>query len=268
MRDVLAMEGQLKCRAQQYTVALASMTAVSTAIAWSNPSMFNQSSIQSRADAFGIQKSPIKMKIPSTKPRLCPKSVAEAFSFRQQQPPSFVQQLKPAAFNFASPPTAESEKVTITNGFCAKLDVAARTGDLAAIDACIKQGANINQKSVLSQQSPLIASVQCNQPLATRMLLSKGADIFEVSLTVARAFVALKAKRHSSDRPSSATRKAEHASNSPSASKDKTLLMSFTSSACISFARQSPHHVDLARTCMRMQSATTHAQNGSSLQLQ
>ena len=174
---------------------IAGMAAVSTAFAWSNPSMFNQASIQSRAHAFGIQKSPIKIKNPSTKPRLCPKSIAEAFSFHQQQPPSFAQQVQPAAIGFASPPAVQSVKVAIINGFCAQLDVAARTGDLAAIDACIKQGANINQKSVLSQQCPLIASIQCNQPMATRMLLSKGADIFQVSLPAARAFVALNAKR-------------------------------------------------------------------------
>jgi hypothetical protein len=157
---------------------------------WINPHMFDQASIQRRTEAFGIKKSPIKMKNPSTKPRFCPRIVEAAFSFQHQPPQSFQPHQPPAVPDTAAPaaqlvhPAVQPvQNITIVDGFCSKLDAAARTGDLAAIELCIKQGADINQKSVLSQQSPLSASIQCGQPMATRLLLTKGADIYQVSPT-------------------------------------------------------------------------------------
>jgi hypothetical protein len=157
---------------------------------WINPQMFDQASIQRRTEAFGIKKSPIKIKNPSTKPRFCPRIVEAAFSFQHQPPQSFQPHQPPAVPDTAAPaarlvhPAVQPvQNITIVDGFCSKLDAAARTGDLAAIELCIKQGADINQKSVLSQQSPLSASIQCGQPMATRLLLTKGADIYQVSPT-------------------------------------------------------------------------------------
>jgi hypothetical protein len=53
---------------------------------------------------------------------------------------------------------------------------------LVTIDKCIQLGANINQKTVLSLQTPLHASLQLNQREAMSLLVTKGADIYEVFL--------------------------------------------------------------------------------------
>ena len=158
------------------------MAAVCMEHPWINPHMFDQASIQSRTEAFGIKKSPIKMKNPSTKPRLCPRHFEGAFSFQRQPAQAVLPVHQPsAALNLAPPSAPPAQSIIITNGFCSKLDFAARTGDLAAIELCLMHGADINQKSALSQQSPLSASIQCGQPMATRLLLCKGADIFQVT---------------------------------------------------------------------------------------
>jgi hypothetical protein len=165
---------------------------------WINPQMFDQASIQRRTEAFGIKKSPIKMKNPSTKPRFCPRIVEAAFSFQHQHPQSFQPHQPPAVHVTAAPAAQPVQNITIVDGFCSKLDAAARTGDLAAIELCIKQGADINQKSVLSQQSPLSASIQCGQPMATRLLLTKGADIYQVRPAASPSSVCSCSSAHSS----------------------------------------------------------------------
>jgi hypothetical protein len=70
----------------------------------------------------------------------------------------------------------EKIPVTLANTL---LDFAARNGDVAAIDRCIKQGADLNHKTALSKQTPVHASIQLNQFSATQLLVTRGADIYQ-----------------------------------------------------------------------------------------
>ena len=81
---------------------------------------------------------------------------------------------------FAAAPTAvQDNNIKLVNGFCVQLDCAARCGDLKAIEECILSGANLNQKSQLSNQTPVHASLQGKQLMAIQLLVTKGADIYE-----------------------------------------------------------------------------------------
>jgi len=113
-----------------------------------------------RPDSFGIQKSPLKMKPKtcstpksSTTPRgYSPKASAEAsagfaaLGAQDQQAAAGFQpplaaapppQLHdgPSLLFTPSPPRKD---IVINNGVCVQLDAAARSGDLALIDSCIR----------------------------------------------------------------------------------------------------------------------------------
>ncbi len=66
----------------------------------------------------------------------------------------------------------------MTNGFCAQLDCAARSGNIAFIDKCLAASANLDQMTMLSKQTPLHASIQSKQTASIHHLVTKGADIY------------------------------------------------------------------------------------------
>ena len=156
-----------------------------TSVAWPpavpffGENMFDASGAQNRAEPCGIQKSPIKSKKKSTKARLS--ALKCATHLAQQAAESPLTPKSPPAESPHSPKSPASEEtICIQGGFCKNLDAAARSGHLVTIDRCIQLGANINQKTVLSLQTPLHASLQLNQREAMSLLVTKGADIYEV----------------------------------------------------------------------------------------
>jgi hypothetical protein len=149
---------------------------------------FDKSSIQSRAEAFGIQKSPIKSKQKSTKPRFSALLRApQALVVAQAMPNHPVEALKVPESTIVTNAIPSNTEVQVTpviiqDGFCMQLDAAARCGNVAAIDRCIRGGADLNQRTALSQQTPLHASLQSNQGDAIVVLVTRGADIYAVCL--------------------------------------------------------------------------------------
>ncbi len=90
-------------------------------------------------------------------------------------PPAAVASAVPLSLKGAAT-VIETIPVAVANTL---LDFAARSGDLAAIDRCIMQGADLNNKTTLSKQTPVHASIQLNQHSATHLLVTRGADIYQ-----------------------------------------------------------------------------------------
>jgi ankyrin repeat protein len=153
--------------------------------------MFDKSSIQCRAKEFCIQKSPIASKITnSSKPRF---SAVPKPPLVLAASPANLHRLVSAALE--SPKAFEAlgckpkDDICIRNGFCVQLDSAARRGDVDVINRCIQAGADLNQKTVLSKQTPLHACLLFNQRAALVLLVTKGADIYAVSLFSCLAYL-------------------------------------------------------------------------------
>jgi hypothetical protein len=143
--------------------------------------MFDQSSIESRAIAFGIQKSPIKTNNKSSKPRFSEIRKASQVPGDSLAPPDrLVAKGIETQRTLAPISCSPQDQFKIINGFCVQLDAAARCGQLDVIQMCIQGGADLNQKTIMSQQTPLHAALQTNQRDALALLVSKGADIYEV----------------------------------------------------------------------------------------